>query len=251
MATPNDIPSDLTLEISDNLPPDEFLSAVRNFLGYVEKMGKFIAPFGGADDWLVRVKEGSNLIGLDPGKKAKLVPVRSLYRAIETGIKAIESGNLDAAQVPYAALNHLKLLSQVGKKGKIRTTQLRVWIEKRPTFIGDGIAIAIEEDWRSDYKDHGSIEGKLGTIQDRRGLQIKVDDPVLKQAVQCIVPEDMLPEVFSNFRKRVEVYGLIHFRKNGYPISIDVESIIPLPDDDDLPSLDDVRGILSDQAWQN
>jgi hypothetical protein len=54
----------------------------------------------------------------------------------------------------------------------------------------------------------------------------------------------MLPELFTKFRRRVEVSGLIHYRRNGVPISIDVESIEILPDDSDLPSLDDVRGIL-------
>jgi hypothetical protein len=50
--------------------------------------------------------------------------------------------------------------------------------------------------------------------------------------------------VFSNFRKRVEVSGIIHYRRNGTPISIDVERLEALPDDSELPSLDDVRGLL-------
>ena len=48
----------------------------------------------------------------------------------------------------------------------------------------------------------------------------------------------------DKFRKRVEVSGIIHYRKNGMPISIEAEQIIALPDDSELPTAEDVRGIL-------
>jgi hypothetical protein len=45
--------------------------------------------------------------------------------------------------------------------------------------------------------------------------------------------------------KQVEVFGLIHYRKNGTPISIEAEHIVRLPDDSELPTAEDVRGILA------
>jgi hypothetical protein len=62
--------------------------------------------------------------------------------------------------------------------------------------------------------------------------------------VRCYFPEELLPSVFDTFRKRVEVSGVIHYRKNGTPVSIDAEQIIALPDDGELPTAEDVRGIL-------
>ena len=249
MATPDQVPCDLTLEIGENLSPDRFLSAVRHFLGYVEEMGKFVAPSGGAQDWLVRVKEGSNLIGVDPGPKAKIVPVRMLYRAIEEGIKAASFQDVEAANFPDAALKHLQALSGMDQKKRGKPLSMRLWVEKRPTVIGGELAQAIQEDWKSDYKDYGTIEGDLEAIQDRRGLQIRVRDLLLKQSIQCLVPEEMLKEVFDSFRKRVEISGLIHYRRNGYPISITVDKIDPLPSDENLPTLMDVRGIMTRNEW--
>jgi len=55
----------------------------------------------------------------------------------------------------------------------------------------------------------------------------------------------MLAGAFTSFRKRVEISGLVHYRSNGTPISIAVERLEPLPDDDELPSYSDVRGILA------
>jgi hypothetical protein len=86
----------------------------------------------------------------------------------------------------------------------------------------------------------------LETIQESYGtLQLFIRDALLRQRVRCYFPEDMLPAVFEQFRKRVEVSGIIHYRKNGTPISIEAEHIIGLPDDSELPSFEDVRGILS------
>ncbi len=249
MATPEQIPSDLTLEIGENLPPDQFLAAVRHFLAYVEEMAKFVAPSGGAADWLVRVKEGSNLIGIDPGPKAQIVPVRMLYRAMDQGMRAVSTQGVEASKFPDGALRHLRALSEMGQGPKGKPLPLRLWIERRPTIIGKEIAQAIREDWKSDYKDYGTIEGDLETIQDRGSLQIRVRDQLLKQSVQCLVPEEMLKEIFENFRRRVEIYGLIHYRRNGHPISIAVDRIDPLPPDVDLPTLIDVRGIMTRPEW--
>jgi hypothetical protein len=67
---------------------------------------------------------------------------------------------------------------------------------------------------------------------------------MLRQRVRCYFPEELLPAVFDTFRKRVEVSSVIHYRKNGTPVSIEVEQILGLPDDSELPSAEDVRGIL-------
>ena len=116
---------------------------------------------------------------------------------------------------------------------------------KRPISFEPTIASVIREDWRADYNDYGTIEGRLETIQETYGtLQFYIRDAMLRQRVRCYFPEKLLPEVFDKFRKRVEVSGIIHYRKNGTPVSIEAEQIVGLPDDADLPTAEDVRGIL-------
>jgi hypothetical protein len=85
----------------------------------------------------------------------------------------------------------------------------------------------------------------LETIQESYGtLQFQIRDAILRMKVQCYFPEELLPDVFEKFRKRVEVSGVIHYRKNGTPISIEAEHVESLPDDSELPTARDVRGIL-------
>jgi hypothetical protein len=84
---------------------------------------------------------------------------------------------------------------------------------------------------RANYRDYGTIEGRLRTIQEgyQGSLQFQLLDAALRQKVRCYFPEDLLPDVFDKFRKRVEVSGIIHYRKNGAPIGIEAERIEALP----------------------
>ena len=248
MATPDQIPSDLTLEIGESLSPERFLAATRAFFGYVEEVGKSVAPDGAPPSWTVRVREGSSLIGVDPGPKAHITIVKSVYSQIERGVKCIATGQYEEAGFSDAAIKHLRSLAEIGDKNRRKAIPIRLWVERKPVMLGAEIAEAIREDWRSNYSDFGTIEGKLEAIQDRSGLQLRIRDSLLNLTVQCHVDEGLLPTAFGNFRKRVEVSGVIHYRRNGSPISIEAENIEPLPDDDSLPSLDEVRGIFSGHA---
>ena len=248
MATPEQIPTDLTLEIDGNLSPDQFLAAARAFFGYVQEVSKSVSPDGETPDWVVRVREGSHLIGVDPGPKAHVVTVRAVYAAIKVGVSKLADGSIDEGDFSEPAIRHLKALTDIAERSNDKTTPVRLWVQKTPTFLGSKIAETIREDWRGNYKDFGSLEGRLLVIQDRGKIQLRLRDTLLNQNVRCTIPERMLDKAFEHFRQRVEVYGLIHYRKTGNPIGIDVHTIDRLEDDADLPTIDDVRGILRSQA---
>ena len=67
------------------------------------------------------------------------------------------------------------------------------------------IGRVIAEDWRTEYSDFGTVEGRLETIQDKGTLLIYVRDPLFSSSVRCYFDEDLLPQVFECFRKRVEI----------------------------------------------
>jgi hypothetical protein len=142
-------------------------------------------------------------------------------------------------------INHLKALSEITGRSENSPT-MRVWVRKTPTTIGSGMAKAIKESWDTDYYDYGTIEGRLEAIQDASGsLKIRIQDYLYPKPISCIVPEKMIEVVFASFHKRVEISGKIHYRRDGTAMSIDATDIDILPEDDDLPSASDVRGILA------
>ena len=216
MATPDQIPTDLTLEIGGNLSPDKFMSAARAFFGYVEEISRAVSPEGEVPDWVVRIREGSHLIGVDPGPKAHIATVRAVYASIKAGMKKVTSGSLEDSDFPEAAIKHLKTLSDISDGAKTTPILVKLWVQKSSTYIGSDIANAIREDRRANYKDFGTLEGRLEVIRDRRKLEIRVRDTMLQQNISCNISEEMLGEAFALFRQRVEVSGNIHYRKKRH-----------------------------------
>jgi hypothetical protein len=246
-ATPDQIPTDLTLEIGENLSPERFMAAARAFFGYVQAISDALAPDAEPIRWIVRVREGSALLAVDPSPNIPQEIVRRVYKRTERGIRHLIDRDIENSGLPEPALKHLRTLSEMTEAGpnKAAPVPMRVWVEKKPINLEPTIASVIREEWRTDYNDYGTIEGRLETIQESYGtLQFYIRDALLRQRVRCYFPEELLPAVFETFRKRVEVSGVIHYRKNGTPVSIEVEYIFGLPDDNELPTAEDVRGIL-------
>jgi len=244
MAKKSDIPTDLTLDIKSALNPDAFVAAVRNFFGYINEITASQDKHK-AVKWTVKVKEGSSLIALEPDTAVPVEMLRPVYEKARHGIACLHEGDLEKSALSEKAISHLKVLSQLtGKNGS--SDNVKLWIEKKAVNVGPQIAEFIREEWKTDYHDYGSIEGRLDTIQDTSGnLRIRIKDVLYQTPVKCVLPDAMLKEALAAFAKRVELVGLVHFRKNGTPTSIDVSELVVLPEDDTLPDFDDIRGLLA------
>lgn len=245
MATPDQIPTDLVIDLGDDLSPNEFIMAIRNFLGYVAEITEAQKGDGAEIKWTVRVHEGSALIGVEPDPSAPKSRLAMIYKKAIHGPTALAHGNIEDTGLSEKAIEHLKNLSNLAGKHQ-NGKGVNLWVEKKPISISSGIAKVIGEDWRSDYYDFGTVEGRLEAILDAAGgLKIRVRDFLYPRAINCVVPESLINKVLDNFRRRVELEGRIHYRHNGTPISIEVEVIRELPEDDELPTADDVRGIMA------
>jgi hypothetical protein len=245
MAKKEEIPTDLTLDIGGDLAPDEFVTAVRNFFGYVREVAEAQEGDGAKIDWTVKVREGSSLIGLEPSANAPPSRLAMIYNKISYDVDVMTNGEVPSSGVSEKAFTHLKALSELGEKSK-KPANLRVWVRREPKAIGAGIAKAIRNSREADYWDFGTIEGRLEAIKDASGsLKIGVRDFLYPKAIVCDVPESMIERVFASFRRRVELTGKIHYRRDGVPISIEASDLDVLPEDDELPSANDVRGILA------
>lgn len=245
-ATPEIIPSDLALEIGDNPSPERFMAAARAFFGYVQEIGRMMAPESDLPDWVVQVRDGSAVLAVVPAPSVSATILNAVYSKAESGIRDLRDHDIDEAGLSDGALKHLRVLADLTEGPRGRPMPLRLWVRRKPVDVDAGIARVIQENWRVDYNDFGTIEGRLETIQDKEGsLQLQIRDAALRQTVRSYFQEEMLPKAFEMFRRRVEVSGIIHYRRNGTPVSIEASHIEGLPDDSELPSVEDVRGILA------
>ncbi|WP_418025888.1 hypothetical protein ACNKFW_22580 (plasmid) [Paracoccus sp. TD-10] len=245
MATADQIPTDLTIDLGDDLSPEEFIAAVRNFVGFVNEITESQAGDGSDIHWTVRVREGSALVGVQPQADAPTSRLAMIYRKAEYAPRAIARGDISSAGLTEKGIVHLKNLSELASKNG-NSKGVSIWVERKQIPIGASLAQAIREDTNADYRDFGSLEGRLEAIQDAAGsLQIRVKDFLYPRAIKCSVPEKLIEHVFASFRRRVEIEGIVHYRGDGSPISIDAHHIEVLPEDDELPTAADVRGIMA------
>jgi hypothetical protein len=245
MTRPEQIPTDLTLALGSDLAPDDFVAAVKNFFGYINEISVAQMGDGSEVSWIVKVKEGSSLIGLAPTSTASPSRLAMIYEKARYAPIALAKGNILDSGLSDKAIGHLKALSELAERqGDVRSVNL--WVLREQVNIGTIIAKNVQTEWDSDYFDLGTVEGRLETIADATGgIKISIKDYLYPKAIKCIVPERMLQQVLDNFRRRVEVEGKIHYRRDGTPISIEAANIDVLPEDHELPSATDVRGIMA------
>jgi len=243
MATPDQIPTDLTIELGDDLSPEDFVAAVRDFMGYVSAITESQKADGEDIFWTVRVRDGSALVGVEPGESTSQSSLARIYTKAEYGINCLAQGDIAGSDLSDKAVHHLKKLSELAAR---QENGLNLWVKRKPTGLSKNIVKKLHKDWKTDYYDFGTIEGRLEAILDASGsLKIRVRNYLFPRAINCVVPEQMIEDVFRSFRKRVEIDGRIHYRRDGTPISIEASTIDVLPEDENLPTADDVRGIMA------
>lgn len=250
MARPEEIDSDLTLEIDGQfVTPGKFLRGVRAFFGLLDEVTQAVSGTARQPDWAVQVKAGSNLIGVRP-MTSNVDPglIANILNEMRRGIGALE-GNIDELQdFPIRAVRYVKDLGKIAGTDEHDDTTVRVWIRRDPVTVTHKSVATAAELLREAYEDHGSVEGRLQVASERGSLHVMIYEPLWDKPIRCYVKEEMLAQCLNLFGKRVEVFGLIKYRPDGHPISIEAEEIVPFPQVDQLPSPDDVRGILRNYA---
>ncbi|MEM1285391.1 MAG: hypothetical protein AAGH43_08385 [Pseudomonadota bacterium] len=244
MATRDDIPTDLALEIGDDLEPGRFVSACKEFFGLTKELT--VSP--GSEDlrWRVKVREGSNIIALAPNAEANVL--RATIERMRLATDALAAGDFEFTGLTEKAIQHAKRLSDLTKAGK-HVVPMRLWFSRVPMPFGPEIGELIRQEESGSYDDFGTLEGTLKAISDQvGGLEIRIHDPLWNRAIPCRVLDEQIDDAMAAFRKRVEVTGLIHYNQAGRPTSIRMESLTPLPDDRSLPTVADVRGMFASNA---
>ncbi len=245
MAMADDMTSDIALEIGADLDPGRFVAVARAFFGLVEAVTA-VGHAGRPLAWHVRVREGSNILALDPAPSVSPAEATAAIDRIDSAVRALVSGDLAETLLDEEALDNARKLSDLATV-KGGATPMRLWVRRSSFNFGPDIGEVIRDETKPAYRDFGSIEGTLNAIQDGAGgLELRIRDPLWRRAIKCSVPEEMLDAAMQYFRQRVEVFGEIYYRNDDTPHSIRVHRLVHLPNDDDLPSIEDVRGLLSD-----
>ena len=201
--------------------------------------------------WEVAVlrKDSPALLGLDPVPIARREPgtkqlVRrdtapQVERILMSGLRALASGERPE-NVPDAAIEKVERLAAQSKK----IGDIKVYTNVSHAEIGEATLEGIKKVAGKNTRSKGSILGQLDTIAVHYGNEIRVWDENTNRAVRCSYPDDIEDQVKSLLRERVLVVGEVAFNAKGHPISVRVERVDQYGRVDDLPTIEEMSGLL-------
>jgi hypothetical protein len=240
------IDTDITLELDeDDITISEFATAFEHFAGLVREVAKAIAPRR-KPIWLVKIYPGSAGIGFYPKAGAfaadELATVRS---AVLSGIEILDQGKRPT-HFTDKAIDHARLITGAFK-ARQRPPRLRIWNRNEKSApLRPAILETAAQLLEANYEDEGSVEGTLEVLSGHGKFEVMVYDPLDGRAIKCELDQQYLRTALDSFMKRVEVFGKVRYRRDGIPVSVKVERIEAFPTREEIPLLDEIRGILKE-----
>lgn len=234
-------PKPLTLKLDGELQIEDFKNAVDAFCELVKAVAADM-PQGQHIRWKVQVKEGSNIIQLLPtSPRTPIAQLNQVVQTIEKGVSSLAAGRKKRPlHFTDNAMKHTKKLAKIANSDLF----ISLKTNEKQLLLSAQVTASVDAYLEPHYQDYGSTEGELVVVSASDYLVFYLVDAVTQQKIRCIVPEELETRVLSAFRKRVMAWGLIKYRADGLPVSIQVDDFKVFQADADLPSIDDFLSSL-------
>lgn len=222
------------------------MSASSIFAALLREVAREYSGSERAVKWSVEVAPGSVRLpikGRSVSDELSDVAVPEIVGAVVGGIKTLNERPVRPPYFNDQALREAKALANLinddlprievvnGAVGSDATRQLMAHVDQ---VIGEG------------EESIGAIEGKLQALNiHEKPPRFAIFDLLTDQRIECYFGTDVeIEEVLRGVGRRVAVSGIIKTRGTGERFSIDVRSLRVFPAESELPTPDDVRGIL-------
>lgn len=236
----------IRLEISGSkITADKFTRSVRTFFDLINDVATDVAGKRGVIEWIVSVEPGS--IGLcataESTNRSPAIASRTV-RVFGNGLKAVSRRARRPAHFSDNALTKLFELGNIVGLGDEGLDHVRIgtgetWNELSPASVA-----YVDEILGTRTRAYGTIEGDLLALKVKDRLMFWVTETLTRKDVKCFFGDEIFNDVIAAVRKRVSAYGLIRYRKNGEPASVEIEKLTVFPEERNLPTFADMVGIL-------
>lgn len=134
------------------------------------------------------------------------------------------------------------------KVGNNRTDDMKTEDYATVVEVSTGINRAIETLLSPEVKAIGVVEGRLEYVDIHGSHNLfRIYPATGPDKIICSFPSDKIEEARQALNRKTRVWGeLTYPAGSNFPKSVKVETIELLPEDDELPSLKDLRGIAPD-----
>ncbi len=243
-----EITTDITLEIDEEvISIADYKKASDSFLELVKELSKNVGGVKTSEnDWQVKVYAGSIGVGVLPSQtnhyadRVRVVLVGGI-RSLAKGVRPIEFTD--------KAIGHAKSLASLFKKSGTVSPNVRIWSKQEESVqMERAIATSADDLLAASYEEDGSVDGILERLDAHGTLGFVIYDVIDERAVRCEISEKDIPVALNSFRRRVEVVGKVKYRKDGMPVSIHASRIIGFPIPSEIPSLSEMKKMLTGEV---
>jgi hypothetical protein len=238
----------VTLEINGpEITADVFGRSVRLFFDLINDVAVDVAGKPKAIQWMISVEEGS--IGLcATARSANGSPqlAGKTVGAIRSGIEAIGQRKRRPAHFSDNALTKLFELGNIPGLGDQGIERIGLKINQERCELSPASVAYADELLGTRTSAYGTVEGDLLALNVKGRLRFSVYETLTGREVKCFFGDEIYNEVIAAIKKRVSAYGLIRYRKNGQPASLEIEKLTVFPEQSELPQFEDIVGLLKD-----
>lgn len=246
-------PNSLTFEIDGpRITAQRFRKGFNAFLQMADEVADSVAGKPHAVEWLLSVEPGSVRVHIAPEANQihpEQIPVA--IDAIQTGLAALEIGNdIWPEHFSEKALEAAKTMGEVLSKSEGELSTVQVRYNGQTTKMSSQSIASVDQLLQGKYVDHGTVEGRIQVLSRRGKTRFSIDDDISGRNINCYFPSELWDDVLQSFDpkmdRRVSVSGPILYRHDGAPVNITVEKFRVLRPKNELPSWNDVLGILAE-----
>ena len=226
---------------------EKFTHGIRTFFKLIEDVALDVTGKRKAIDWIVSVKPGSITLCATPeSTEMSTELVDETINAIGNGIESISQKEIRPPHFSDNALEDLYHLGDLVGLGDQGIDKIRIKINGKPNELSPHTVAYVDKILGVSSKAYGTIDGKLETIYLHGTRKFSIYDEITNKEIKCRFDEEMYDKVIAGIRKRVSVYGLIKYRRNGEPANVEIESFRIFPEDSELPKFKDMIGLFTE-----
>lgn len=215
---------------------DTFASALGNLHHLLHSLQ--VAVPGQAVNWIVTdLKIGSAYTVIEPVGDPQAGLTISMLAI--NGLEAMERLEVPAL-FPQESIEAARRLAEISTKAKIRTF---ISGFSRQLELTSRTITTAQEFFGTIWEDMGTIEGTLEIISVQSGYLFAIYDAISQKRIECHFKSEQLDRIKAALGRRVLVTGSIRYNRRGETLSVRVDEVNIIAEDQTLPSVEKMAGL--------